>query len=141
MYFYNLYFFDKNVNVLIDSNQCFNGTLLMVPEVETFNRRQHYAGAFYWVNLKKIINYKKIGVIQNIELDNRYLAENFPGMFFKRDSYSSGLHSLDDKAFINEVYGLDSLFIGDDKHWDNIINILGYVDEFWLFYNKIINNL
>lgn len=80
----------------------FYGTLLMgsirnEPLTNAFGR--HYSGNFFWVNMPKYKNWRKIGRIPDLEPDGRWFTEIYPNMVCKAEHMGGGLYTRDNLWF------------------------------------------
>ena len=150
MYFYNLQFINEVEGF-------FTGTL-RAPEVfygtflSSFSKERQsyvhampnnisgleYCGTFYWINMPKYKNCRKMGTVKDVEADSRFFAEEYPGMFFDRYAYGCGMTSHNDALLDASVYNIYNL---TEEDWNGVLNILGDRDEFAQFSNGIIIQL
>lgn len=146
MYFYNFAFFyevDGFFSGKLRAPEVFYGTFLthFSKERQSYVHAMpnnlsglEYSGTFYWINMPKYKNSRKMGIIKDVEPDSRFFAEEYPGMFFERYAYGCGMTSHNDAIFSAIDY---NLYRADDEKWEEIYKILGNGDKFKEFMNDI----
>lgn len=143
LYFYNLQFVDEVEGYFtgkLRAPEVFYGTMLMYFTKDRTNwvhampnnlSGLEYAGTFYWINMPKYRNCKKMGIIKDVEPDSRFFAEEYPGMFFERYAYGCGMTSHNDAI-------LDAIQHNPyNCNWDEIQDILGEKEEFNKFLEEV----
>ena len=93
-----------------------------------------YSGTFYWINIPKYKNCVTTGIVQKMEPDSRFFAEEYPGMFFDRYAYGAGMTSHKDvclDAMVVDLYHMD------EEQWENMYVIMGEYDGFKDFLTEI----
>lgn len=132
LYFQNLEYVNEVEHNFLDmplKQDCFYGTLLMgsvrnEPLKNAFG--MHFSGNFYWVNMPKYKNLRKLNKVPELELTGRWFAEMYPGMVFNREMMGGGLRSRNDVWFEMEdvqVYKMSK------EEWEDIFTIYGDVEK------------
>ena len=75
-----------------------------------------------------------MGVVKEVEPDSRFFAEEYPGMFFDRYAYGSGLASHNDACV--DARTVDIYQMGDED-WGKLGEVMGNYTEFTAFMNEI----
>lgn len=97
-----------------------------------------YSGTFYWINMPKYKNCRKMGIIKDVEADSRFFAEEYPGMFFDRYAYGCGITSHNDAILDAITYNIYNL---TEEQWGEVLEILGDAEGFASFSNEVLLKL
>ncbi len=146
MYYFNFEFIDEvegYFNGKLRAPEVFYGTFLTYFSKERQNfvhampnnlSGLEYSGTFYWINIPKYKNCRKMGIVKDVEADSRFFAEEYPGMFFDRYAYGCGMTSHKDAILDAMEY---NLYFADDEKWEKIYEIMGEPDGFKSFIHDI----
>jgi hypothetical protein len=146
LYFYGLNFKDELEKRLIGyprPNELFYGPILTQlnnPELSPmfkYNKGNcYYQGTFFWINMNQFNNYIDNSIVSLPEIDCRYWTEMLPGVMGGRFRYGDGCASHNDMAITD-----DFNLYKDEEKINELVDILGNSEEFWEFYNNIINKV
>lgn len=151
MYYYNFEFIDEVMDRFQGKTrapECFYGTFLTYFTKEKTNwvhsmpnnlSGLEYAGTFYWMNMPKIRNSFKMGIIKDVEPDSRFFAEEYPGMFFDRYAFGCGMTSHNDSCF--NAMEFNPYYVSVDEWETTITDILGEREGFLTFVNEVKTNI
>lgn len=134
MYYFSLNFMDEVIDRFsghIRASEIFYGPFLTMykdPKVSPMLRyNKHncfYQGTFFWINMAKLSNYLKQGLLKMPEIDDRYWTEMLPGVLCGRELYGDGLASHKDAA-INDDF---NLYVLKREGWELLSRIFGEPD-------------
>lgn len=134
LYFYNFEFIDEVEGIFngkLRAPDVFYGTFLsyFTKERQSWVHAMpnnlsglEYCGTFYWINIPKYKNSVTMGIVKKVEPDSRFFAEEYPGMFFDRYAYGSGLASHED--FCLDATSVDLYQMGEEQ-WDELFTVMG----------------
>lgn len=98
----------------------FYGTMLIgsvrnEPLTKAFG--MHYSGNFFWVNMPKYKNWRKIGRIPDLEPDGRWFTEIYPNMVCNFEMMGGGIATRDNIWFEMETVQAYNM---NREEWENI---------------------
>lgn len=134
MYFYNLNFMDDVTSKLDKQNGVFYGTLVHYTNGNPMLNKNNvmYAGNFFWVDICKFRSlFKSSGIKTEDLMKDRYQIENLPGEL-------QTICELNTLNNVNFYWGEIHTYYGD---YEKIVKKLGFENEFWGEYNKMVNNI
>ena len=146
LYFYNLEFVEEAEGIFngkLRAPDVFYGTFLhyFTKERQSWVHAMpnnlsglEYCGTFYWINIPKYKNCVTMGIVKEVEPDSRFFAEEYPGMFFDRYAYGSGLASHNDACSDARIVHLYQM---GDEDWGKLGEVMGNYTEFTAFMNEI----
>lgn len=144
LYFYSLEFIEDveksfTGNIMYTYPKMYYGSIMALYNREKYKRKDslgciEYLGSFYWINMPMFQNYQKENIIKNIKLDSRHLAEEFPGLYFKYKD-NDGLTSRNNACIDALSFDFGTTV---KEVWPECIRFLGDYDEFYKFFNKIL---
>lgn len=103
----------------------FYGTLLYGSEIHEPLKRafgKHYSGNFYWINMPKYKNWRKIGRIPDIRPDGRWFVELYPNMVCNYEMMGGGIGTKNNIWF--EMDDM-SIYKITKQEWEEIFHIYG----------------
>ena len=134
LYYFSLNFIDEVEDRFCGhgrASEIFYGPLLtqykdpsVSPMLRLNKNNCFYQGTFYWINMRKLSNYLKEGIVKLPEIDDRYWAEMLPGVICGREEYGDGLASHKDIAITDDF----NLYSMNDEEWQFLSNLLGEPD-------------
>jgi hypothetical protein len=146
LYFYSLNFIkemEQRLFGIFYKQELFYGPFLMYINDRNFNNLDVnisnfiYPGCFYWINMAKFNNIIDSGKIKLLNVSDRYYFEYLPSFICDRKEIGDGLTSHNDVAITDEY----KLYHDDYETWNRLFELLGDSEEFWKFYNNIINKV
>lgn len=119
----------------------FHGTLLIgSAENEPLQRAfgKHFSGNFFWVNMPKYKNWRKIGRIPDLEPDSRWFIEIYPNMVCCFEMMGGGMDSRDHIWLEMETIQSYTMTIGE---WLGVFEIYKNTEPMMAFIDEIHNYL
>ena len=140
IYFYGLSKLYSASELLTSGTRAMCGAFLVTPESDESDFAQFYAGAGYWINLRVLHNLIKTGKIPEMELDNRFFAENYPGSVLSTFQHY-GLEGIGERMFIYNRRDGTGFYNGSISDWEHMFNLYEYPQEIKNFIIKIGNKV
>lgn len=126
LYYENLEYVSDIEKCFLDmplKSSVFYGTMLIgsvrnEPFTKAFG--MHYSGNFFWVNMPKYKNWRKIGRIPDLEPDGRWFTEIYPNMVCNFEMMGGGIATRNDIWFEMETVQTYKM---NREEWENIFCI------------------
>lgn len=138
LYYYNFTYIndvEKNFINLPFVQSLFMGALMCTSEKFDKAMPPCFMGTFFWVNMPKYKNCKKMNLLPEIKMDGRWYAESYCGYLANAVNDVTVMESFNNHILCFE--GDFNAYYASIKEWEEVFNNIGDVEGIKTFINEI----